>query len=114
LCGELLEEFRKEMGGEVTCWGVQEHIYGRHYDSSQPDVQKEKETDDYFRRLSIEAQNVVVVAARLGAQMVLRERKVDAERGKHYFAINPSPTSEECLRLLRRTISAITGEVCFV
>jgi len=40
------------MGGEVTCWGVQEHIYGRHYDSSQPDVQKEKETDDYFRRLS--------------------------------------------------------------
>jgi len=62
----------------------------------------------------IEAQNVVVVAARLGAQMVLRERKVNAERGKHYFAINPSPTSEECLRLLRRTISAITGEVCFV
>ncbi len=102
------------MGGEVTCWAVQEHIYGRHYDSSQPDVQKEKETDDYFRRLSIEAQNVVVVAARLGAQMVLRERKVDAERRKHYFAINPSPTSEECLRLLRRTISAITGEVCFV
>lgn len=110
LCGELFEKFKKEMGGEVTCWGVQEHIFGRHFDSSDPNVQKEKETGDYFRRLSLEAQNVVGLAARLAAEIILRERKVDAQRGKHYFTVNQSPTREECLRLLGRTTSAITGE----
>ncbi|MBA7473211.1 hypothetical protein ES707_08546 [subsurface metagenome] len=110
LCGELFEEFKKAMGDQVTCWGVQEFIFGRHYDSSDPDVQKEKETGDYFRRMSLETQNVVAVAARLAAEIILRERRVDAERGKHYFAINQPPTREECLRLLGRTTSAVTGK----
>jgi len=113
LCGELFDKFKSEMGGEVTCWGVQEHIYGRHFDSKDPDVQREKQTGDYFRRLSLEAQNVVAVAARLAAEIILRERKVDAERGKHFFTLNPPPNREECLRLLERTTSAITGkELC--
>jgi len=113
LCAELFDKFKREMGGEVTCWGIQEHIYGRHFDSSDPDVQKEKETGDYFRRLSLEAQNVVAVAARLTAEIILRERRIDAEKGKHRFTVNPMPNREECLRLIGRTTSAITGkELC--
>ncbi len=110
LCGELFDKFKKEMGGNVTCWNVQEYIFGRHFDSADPEVQKEKETGDYFMRLSFEAQNVVAVAARLAAEIILRERKIDTEREKHFFTVNPLPTREECLRLLGRTTSKITGK----
>lgn len=110
LCGELFDKFKKEMWGEFSCWRIQEHLYGRHFDSADPDVQKMKETGDYYNRLSLEAQNVVAVAARLAAEIILRERKVDAERGKHFFTVNKPPSREECFRLLGRTTSVITGK----
>ena len=96
LCGELYDKFKEYYKGDVSCWHIQEIFYEKlklhpelgpepYYNSACPEMQPLKETGEFYNILAEKACHVVAVGARLAAEIILRERKVDAEKGKHVF-----------------------------
>lgn len=78
LSGELYESFKKVYFGEIICNEIQKHVYGAPVTgavSSDPDIIKAKEDGVYWSMIAEEARWVTEVAARLTAEIILRERK---------------------------------------
>lgn len=94
--GEIYLKFKKHFKGQINCWDIQEVFYekeklhpelpgGKYYNSLAFEMQPYKDSGVYFDCVSEKACEVVQVAAEMGAEIILRERKVDAEQGKHVF-----------------------------
>jgi len=85
LCVELWDKFTAEYGGLWSCFDIRERFYGSRYDPMDPEVQKLKATGEFYDIVSKNACKLTATGARLAAEIILRERKIDIELGKHYF-----------------------------
>ena len=85
LCRELWDRFTVQYGGRWSCFDIQELVHGRRLDSTAPEMQPLKATGEFYDILSKKACDITAVGARLAAEIILRERKIDHELGKHRF-----------------------------
>jgi len=85
LCRELWDRFVAEYGERWSCFDIQELVLGRRIDSASPEIQALKATGEFYDILSKKACDITATGARLAAEIVLRERKVDSELGKYRF-----------------------------
>ena len=96
LAKELYEKFSKHYKGGVSCQHVQTVFYEKkklhpelgdkpYYESQAPEIQPLKETGEYYEIVSQKACFVVQTAARMTAEIILRERKIEYKMGKHIF-----------------------------
>jgi C_GCAxxG_C_C family probable redox protein len=85
LCRELWNKFTTEYGGLWSYFDIQERVYGRRYDPSAPEMQPLRATGEFWDILSKYACDIAATGARLAAEIILRERKIHSELGKHRF-----------------------------
>lgn len=85
LCQELWDKFSAEYGGLWSCFDIQERVYGRRYDPRDPEMRVLRETGEFFDILSKQACNITATGARLAAEIILRERQIQSELGRHRF-----------------------------
>jgi len=85
LCRELWDRFAAEYKGRWSCFDIQELVHGRRLDSTAPEMQPLKATGEFYDILSKKACDITAAGARLAAEIILRERKVDSELGKYRF-----------------------------
>jgi C_GCAxxG_C_C family probable redox protein len=85
LCRELWAKFTGEYGGRWSCFDIQEHVYGRRYEHTAPEMQPLKATGEFYDILSKHACKLTATGARLAAEIILTERKRNAELGRHHF-----------------------------
>jgi len=71
LAVEYRDWFKKEFG-TVKCWPLQERIFGRHFDTTDPKVREEMKSGEYFDRLSKECSKIVAKSARKAAEIIIR------------------------------------------
>lgn len=85
LCRDLWDRFVAEYGGRWSCFDIQELVLGRRVDSASPEIQALKASGEFYDMLSKKACDITATGARLAAEIILRERKVDSELGKYRF-----------------------------
>ena len=96
LARELHEKFRDHYQGGSSCRHVQTVFYDKlnlhpelgdtpYFDSQAPELQPLKETGEYYSMVADRARFVVQTAARMTAEIIIREFKIDNELGKHRF-----------------------------
>jgi C_GCAxxG_C_C family probable redox protein len=80
LAGELYDRF-KDFWGTTRCFDIQEKLVGKKLDAKDPDVQKMVASGEYFDVLSKACCNVSASAAKMAAEIILRE----IEKEKHWY-----------------------------
>lgn len=85
LCRELWDRFVAEYGGLWSCFDIQERVHGRRLDPAAPEMQPLKATGEFYDILSKKACDITAVGAKLAAEIILRERKINNELGKYRF-----------------------------
>lgn len=74
LAAELFDKFN-EFWGTTTCSVIQENLLGRKMDTGDPEVKRMMESGEYFDMLSKVCCNVSASAAKMAAEIILRESK---------------------------------------
>lgn len=78
LAAELVESFRNVAYGELVCNDIQKHCFGRPITgvvADDPEIIEGKESGIYWSMIAEEARVWTEVAARLTAEIILRERR---------------------------------------
>lgn len=78
LAGEMFDKF-KEAWGTIRCFDIQEKLVGRRMDTSDPEVQEMVKTGEYFNILSKKCCHVSSMAAKMAAEIILREIEKENE-----------------------------------
>ena len=82
LAAELFDKFN-EFWNSTTCYVIQEKLLGRTMDVRDPEVKRMMESGEYFDMLSKVCCNVSASAARMAAEIILRE--MEKERNWYRF-----------------------------
>jgi len=82
LSEEMFNKF-KEFWGTVKCFDIQEKIIGKRMDTKDPEVQKMVQSGEYFNVLSQKCCYVSSTAAKMGAEIILRE--IEKEKNWYRF-----------------------------
>jgi C_GCAxxG_C_C family probable redox protein len=82
LAAEMFDRFN-EIWGTTTCRVIQERLLGRTMDASDPDVKRMIESGEYFDMLSKVCCNVSASAAKMAAEIILRD--MEQERNWYRF-----------------------------
>jgi C_GCAxxG_C_C family probable redox protein len=82
LAAEMFDRF-KEFWGTIKCFDIQEMLVGKKLDVRDPDVQKMVKSGEYFDILSKQCCNVSASAAKIAAELILRE--IEKEKGWYRF-----------------------------
>ena len=82
LGAEMLDKFR-EFWGTTKCFEIQEKLVGKKLDVRDPEVQKMVNSGEYFDVLSKKRCNMSASAAKMAAELILRE--IEKERNWYRF-----------------------------
>lgn len=82
LAAEMFDRFN-EFWGTTTCHVIQERLLGRTMDVSDPEVKRMMESGEYFDMLSKACCNVSASAAKMAAEIILRD--MEQERNWYRF-----------------------------
>ena len=82
LAAEMFDRFNG-FWGSTTCYVIQEKLLGRKMDASDPDVKRMMESGEYFDMLSKACCNVSASAAKMAAEIILRD--IEEERNWYRF-----------------------------
>jgi C_GCAxxG_C_C family probable redox protein len=86
LAAELIDRF-KEFWGTTVCYEIQEKLLGRTMNVREPEVQELMKTGEYFDMLSKVCCNVSGSAAKMAAEIILRE--IEEEKSWYRFDQEP-------------------------
>jgi len=86
LAAEMFDKFN-EFWGTTTCFVIQEKLLGRKMDANDPDVKRMMESGEYFDMLSKVCCNVSASAAKMAAEIILR----DIEKEKNWYRFDQKP-----------------------
>jgi C_GCAxxG_C_C family probable redox protein len=86
LAGEMFDKF-KEFWGTTKCFDIQEKLVGKRLDVKDLEVKKMVESGEYFDVLSKKCCNVSALAAKIAAEIILRE--MDKEKEFYRFSQRP-------------------------